>query len=153
MVVGVAWTCHLIAILSLPSVPPEDWVQSHPFPRGNKHSGRVPLAPTVLDTATVSFTSAANCRHDTQDTDLCQLTGSRSFLGFGLDVVERTGVGLRHPKTKFSTQRRFVYPRGTKGRDYETKTGQCVVAHTFNPRTLEAETDASLTLRPAWSTK
>lgn len=105
---GTAWTCHLIATLSLPSVPPEDWVQSHPFPRGNKHTDRVLLAPTVLDTATVSFTTQPIAGVTLKILICSQSTGIQSGLGFGLDVVERTGVGLIQ---------RFIYTRGTKGRE------------------------------------
>lgn len=33
------------------------------------------------------------------------------------DTVDGSRIGTGHPKTEFSAQRRFIYPRGTKVRE------------------------------------
>ena len=38
-----------------------------------------------------------------------------------LATTEKTRVGTGHTKTKFLTQRRYICPRGTKGKGIETE--------------------------------
>ena len=40
-----------------------------------------------------------------------------------VDDPERNAINTRHPKTKFSAQRRFIFLGRTKGRELETRTG------------------------------
>jgi hypothetical protein len=39
------------------------------------------------------------------------------------EVTVRNGISPWGPMTKFSAQRRFIYSRGTKTREYKTETG------------------------------
>ena len=57
-----------------------------------------------------------------------------------------SGILLSCLVTSF-TRCEFLAPAHIIGR----AVGQAVVAHAFNPRTLEAETGRFLSLRPAWS--